>query len=281
MSQPVVDAHVHFWDPARLEYPWLDDLPALRRPSLPIEYAGAMKEVPVEGIVFVEANPRADRAVDEVHFVEELANVDPRIEGIVAFVNLLDPQGFAQTLDALAHLPLVRGVRHNIQGNPPGFALRPQFVAGVRELGRHGLTFDLCATHDQLPDLIALAQQVEGTRMVLDHCGKPAIRETGWDPWAAQIREMAALPHVSCKISGLLTEADMESWRHDEVLPYAEHVVGCFGTERVMYGSDWPVLTLANRSSEWYSLTLGLTAGWSDAERRCFYRDNARRFYDL
>jgi L-fuconolactonase len=240
-----------------------------------------MEGVPVEGIIFVEANTRADLTLDEVSLVEELAIADPRIAGIVAYANLLDPRGLARTLDDLSQRPLVRGIRHNIQGNPPGFALQPQFVAGVREAGRRGLTFDLCATHDQLPDVIALAQQVEGTRMVLDHCGKPPIREKGWDPWAAQIRELAAFQHVWCKVSGLLTEADPGSWRRDEVLSYAEHVVSCFGTERVMYGSDWPVLTLANRSSEWYSLTQGLTAEWNDEERRRFYNESARRFYNL
>jgi L-fuconolactonase len=281
MSQPVLDAHVHFWDPTRLEYSWLDELPALRRPFLPGDYERAMNDVPVEGLIFVEANTRVDRTMDEVLFVEGLAKAHPRIQGMVVFANLLDRHGLAQTLDALEHRPLVRGVRHNIQGNPAGFALSPQFVAGVREVGRRGLTFDLCATHDQLPDLIALAQRVEETRMVLDHCGKPGIRGAAWDPWAAQIRELAGQQHVWCKVSGLLTEANMESWRRDEIIPYADHVVECFGTDRVMYGSDWPVLTLTNQSSEWYSLTLDLTARWSDADRQRFYRDNARRFYNL
>lgn len=278
MRQPVLDSHVHFWDTARLEYPWLEDHPPLRRSFLPADYWRAMEGVPIEGIIFVEGNPRPEQSLDEVRLIEELARTEPRLEGIVAYVDLLG-SGLSATLDELARRPLVRGVRHNIQGNPPGFARQTAFVEGVREAGRRGLTFDLCATHDQLPDVIALARRTEGTRLVLDHCGKPAILEGRLEPWAAQIRELALLPHVWCKISGLLTEADPESWRPEDVLPYAEHVVDCFTTERVMYGSDWPVMTLANRSSEWYALTLSLTTGWSDEERQRFYSRNARDFY--
>lgn len=280
MTQPVVDSHVHFWNTDRLEYPWLEAHPPLRRTLLPADYAEEMKGVPIEGIVFVEGNPRPDQALDEVRLIEELALADPRIEGIVAYVDLLDSSRLPATLDDLSQRPLVRGVRHNIQGNPSGFALQPAFVDGVLEAGRRDLTFDLCATHDQLSDVIALAKQTDGTRLVLDHCGKPAIRAGGWEPWASHICELASLPHVWCKISGLLTEADPTAWRPGDILPYAEHVATCFGAERVMYGSDWPVLTLADRASEWYSLTLDLTAEWTDDERQRFYSDNARSFYN-
>ena len=203
MSEPIVDAHVHFWNPARLEYPWLAELPALQRAFGPTEYAEytrASGDVTVEGIVFVEANPRPDLALEEVRLVEQLADVDPLIEGIVAFVDLLDAAGPGRSLDALNDRPRVRGVRHNIQGNPPGFAVRPDFVAGVREAGRRGLTFDLCATHDQLADVVALARMADDGRLVLDHCGKPAIRDGGWEPWASNILELADYPNVSCKI---------------------------------------------------------------------------------
>ena len=280
MMHALLDAHVHFWDPAVLEYPWLEEHPAIRRSFRPADYDAAMRGVPVDGIIFVEGNPRPEQAQDEVSFIEELAGYDRRIIGIVAYADLLDTAGIEAHLDVLAQGPLVRGVRHNIQGNPPGFALQTDFVAGVRATGRRGLAFDLCATHDQLSDVVALAKKVDDTtRLVLDHCGKPAIRTGGWEPWATQIRELASLPHVYCKVSGLLMEADPATWHRDEILRYASHVVDCFGTERVMYGSDWPVVTLADRSSDWYPLTQQLTAGWSENERGDFYAGNARGFY--
>src|SRR5690606_7621862 len=108
---------------------------------------------------------------------------------------------------------------------------------------------------------------------------KPGIRKRQWEPWASQMHDLAELPHVLCKLSGLLTEADLRHWDRDDLLPYAEHVVDAFGTERVMYGSDWPVMTLADRASEWYNLTLDLTGNWPDEDRKLFYSENARRFY--
>ncbi len=279
MTESVVDGHVHFWDTSLLEYPWLEELPTLQRSFHPRHYEDFWTDVPVEGMVFVEANPRADLALEEVRFIEGLAAVESRIEAIVAYVDLLDAPGRSKTLEALAGHPLVRGIRHNIQGNPPGFALQREFVAGVREAGRLGYTFDLCVKHDQLEETLELARRADGTRLVLDHCGKPAIRAGSWEPWATRVRELAEFPHVWCKVSGLLTEADPQRWTPEEILRYAEHVVDSFGTDRVLYGSDWPVATLADRASSWYSLTRELTAGWSEGERRAFYVDNARAFY--
>lgn len=278
MTHRVVDSHVHFWDPTRLEFPWLEEHAALQSPFLPADYDRAMDGIEIEGIIFVEGNPRPDQALEEVRFIEELAAADSRIEGIVAYVDLFS-EGLGATLDELSGRPLVRGVRHNIQGNPPGFAVRPEFVDGVRETGRRGLTFDLCATHDQLLDVISLASEAGETRLVLDHCAKPAIRKRHWEPWASQIGELADLPHVWCKVSGLLTEADLRHWQGDDILRYAEHVFDCFGPDRVMYGSDWPVMTLADRSRDWFGLTRALTVELNDEERRGFYGENARLFY--
>jgi L-fuconolactonase len=277
----VFDSHVHFWDPTRLEYPWLEGHPTLRRPFLPADYSRGMESVSVGGILVVEGNPLPEQAFDEVTFIEGLAEADPRISGIVAFVNLPDAVRLPEALDRLVGRPLVRGVRHNIQGNAPGFAIHPDFVAGVCEVGGRGLTFDLCLTHDQLSDAIALVRQAPGVRFVLDHCGKPAIRLGLWEPWATQVRELAALPNVGCKISGLLTEADPKEWSREEILRYARHVVTSFGKDRVIFGSDWPVVTLADRSMEWYSMARELTGGWTSEERGRFFSGNARKFYRM
>ena len=276
----VVDAHVHFWQPAELDYPWLADLPLLQRAFLPRDHAAACGAAPIEKLVFVEGNCRPDQALEEARFVEALAAEDRRIAGIVAFVDLTEARTAGRALDALADVPLVRGIRHNIQGHPRGFCLQPAFVAGVREAGRRGLSFDLCITHDQLEDAIELARGCPDTRLVLDHCGKPPIAAGVLDPWRAHIETLAALDHVMCKLSGLLTEAGAR--RGDEDLaPYAGHVAQSFGAGRLMYGSDWPVLTLAGTYDDWFGFTERFTAGWSAAGSRAFYRDNATRCYRL
>ena len=279
----IVDTHVHFWEPAALGYPWLDEIPSLRRACLPPEYRAATGEVPVSKIVFVEANCRPADALREVAMIERLAAADARIAGIVAFADLTDARTLGATLDALARRPRVKGVRHNIQGHPAGFALRRDFVDGVREVGRRGggFTFDLCATHDQLGDLVKLVGHCPDTRFVLDHCGKPPIRERLLEPWRADIAALAEYENVSCKVSGLLTEAGPDGWSDAALAPYVDWVVERFGTERVMYGSDWPVLTLADGYGAWYGYTERVTGAWSAADRSGFYGDNAARVYDL
>jgi predicted TIM-barrel fold metal-dependent hydrolase len=282
----IVDSHVHFWDPAELHYPWLDALPSLQRAFLPPDYAAATGRIPIDHIMFVEANCRPDEARREVEFVERLAQAEPRIAGIVAFVDLaqgLGPRasGLEETLDGLATLRRVKGIRQNIQGQPTGFCRTRAFVDGVRAVGRRNLVFDLCVTHDQLGEVIDLVRDCPDTRFVLDHCGKPGIHDGGgFATWSANIPRLAAHEHVCCKLSGLLTQAGEASCPED-LLPYAARVVECFSPERVLYGSDWPVLTLAGDYGTWYGFTERFTRGWSASERSRFYGDNAARVYDL
>ncbi|HEX6924791.1 MAG TPA: amidohydrolase family protein [Longimicrobiaceae bacterium] len=276
----VIDSHLHLWDPARLSYPWLESLPRIHRTFGLEELTEATPGIPLQGFIFVECNTAPGQTLDEVRAVAELAREEPRLLGSVAYADLTNAAELPRLLDAFRELGSVRGVRHNIQGNPPGFCTSSEFVAGVTEVGRRGFTFDLCATHDQLGDVVELARRVPATRLVLDHCGKPDIASGRLDPWRAHISELAALPHVSCKISGLLTEAGVD-WTEEKLLPYVDHVVEQFGTDRVMYGGDWPVLTLVGSYLEWYQFTRRFTAEWTPGERAAFYRENALRFYGI
>ena len=281
MDDVIVDAHVHFWDPRAMRYPWLEHLPVLERPFTPDDYAGVTDDVRVEKLLVVECDCERDGTMREVEFFERLAEVEPRIGGIVAFVDLTNAAARERTLEALSRVASVKGIRHNIQGEAPGFCVDPTFVEGVRRVGECGFTFDLCVTHDQLGDVIELVRACPDTQFVLDHCGKPAIRDQRFDPWRDDITRLSEVERVSCKISGLLTEADHRRWREEDIMPYATHVVDCFGTTRVMYGSDWPVLTLAGAYADWFELSQTLVATWSDTERRAFYHDNAVRTYAL
>ena len=276
----VVDSHVHFWDPAALRYPWLEETPELERAFLPPDYfrddVGA-----TTAVVFVEANCRAADSADEVRFVRQLMGIEPRIVGIVAFVDMLDERSRADALERLAGTPRVVGVRHNIQGHAPGFCTSSAFVNGVRAVGGMGFTFDVCATHDQLSEVEQLADRCADTVLVLDHCGKPAIRDNEFARWSEDIMHLAAHPNVSCKLSGLLTEARPER-RGDEALrPYAEHVRECFGAERLLYGSDWPVVTTAGHVTAWRAFTDRFCASWLPEDRQLFYAENAIRLYGL
>ena len=281
MATRLVDAHVHFWDPTVLSYPWLEGIPQLERTFGPTEYAAATRDAEIDKVVFIECNCRPGQNLDEVTYVNTLSRLDARISGIVAFVDLTDGFRRNQQLDALSAVPLVRGVRQNIQGETAGFALQPEFGAGVRAAGKRGFSFDLCITHDQLGEAIELVRQCPATRFILDHCAKPSIREGLLDPWRRQLAELAKFDNVVCKLSGLLTEADPESWAARQLLPYAQHVIDTFGPDRLLYGSDWPVMTLAGTYCDWLKFARALTEGWSESEQQRFFHSNAVEAYGL
>jgi L-fuconolactonase len=276
----VVDSHVHFWDPAALHYPWLDDLGALQRVFLPIDYAPLVTR-DVDAVVFIEANCLPTEAETELLFIDNLAAIEPRIAGTVAFVDLLDEHGLEQSLGRLTRQHRVIGVRHNIQNHAPGFCLDDAFVRGVQRVGQAGLTFDLCATADQLHDVAQLVEQCPDTQFVLDHCGKPAIRNDAFESWALDIVDVAVNANVSCKLSGLFTEARPDQRHADALAIYAEHVLACFGVPRLLYGSDWPVITLVGGVAAWRKFTDQFTSTWQPADRQRFYADNAISLYGL
>ena len=276
----VIDAHVHFWDPSALDYRWLADEPALGRAFLPGDFE-PLRSRSVDAVVFVEANCASGQAAAEVAWVDHLAVDEPRITGIVAFVDLLDEPRRDDALARLEQSRRVVGVRHNIQHQPAGFALRPAFVRGVQAVGAAGYPFDLCITGDQLAEVVALVERCPGTTFVLDHCGKPAIRDSEFDPWAAQLERLASHERVSCKVSGLLTESRDDQRNARALAPWVEHARSCFGASRLLYGSDWPVSTLGGGAERWRTIVDEITASWPDAERRALFAENATRVYGL
>jgi L-fuconolactonase len=275
-----VDTHAHVWYVGKLDYPWIEPgSPFDRRFDLE-DYQRAAAGLPIERIVFVECDSHPDCSITEAAWIAGLAEIDPRIQGIVARVSLLSA-GARATLEKMVTMPLVRGIRDNIQGHAPGFALQDRFVAGVRAVHGHGLHFELCLKHHQLDETIELVRRCPEGQFVLDHCAKPDIRAGLRQPWQSQIRELASLPNVTCKISGLVTEADWENWQPDEVLWYARAAVEAFGSDRVMFGSDWPVNEVAGGYGRWFGLAEALAAPWTQRERDAFFGRNAERIYRL
>lgn len=279
MSFTFIDTHVHFWDQRTLAYPWLAEVPAIAGRHTPEELrqeAGA--DLPAQ-IVFVECGAPWR---EEVAWVELLAAREPRLTGIVAHAEM---NAGAATRAALAELqrhPLVRGVRHNFQDETdPRYCLTPEFIAGVQQLGTVGLSFDLCCRHHQLPAVIELVCRCPETRFILDHFGKPGIKAGLLEPWRHHIGELAALPNVNCKLSGLITEADHATWTIDQLRPYVDHVLAAFDTSRVLFGGDWPVARLAGTYPRWLDTARQLVSHVSPAGRDAIFAGNARRAYRL
>ena len=185
---------------------------------------------PPSRIVFVQADCERGSAMDEVRWVESLARQAPQIAGIVAFAPMDAGPGTSSALEALVERPLVRGVRHLIQGEPdPGFCLTPAFVEGVRRCGELGLCFDVCVRHPQMSAVVELARLCPGTPLVLDHAGKPDLRSNVLDPWRRHIGELAECPNVSCKVSGLVTEAETAALDPERFVPTISHLLETSG----------------------------------------------------
>ncbi len=277
----IVDSHVHFWDVSALRYPWIGKGSPFDRTFGPQDYRRASGNAPAAGLIFIEADADSSCSLREARWAERLAAADPAIRAVVARVALTGNPSVLPDLDAVAAMPLVKGIRDNIQGHPAGFATRPEFVRGVREVGRRGLHFELCLQHHQLDETLDLAGRCPDVPLVLDHCGKPGIRDGEREPWLSKLRQLAALPNVVCKISGLTTEADPARWRPEEILWYARRAAEAFGPERVLFGSDWPVCETAGGLRKWLSVAETLAAPWSLGDRERFFSRNAERFYRL
>ncbi len=283
-SFPIVDSHVHLWDPARFRIPWLDSSPRLNRAFGLAEYAEHTAGIDIEAIVYLEVDLAPEYKPLEAQWIAELARREPLIQGIVASAPLEYGEQARAFLDALVAIDRqrIKGVRRLLQNEPdPSFCLQPRFVDGVRLLPEYGLSFDLCIYYPQLASAIELVRQCPQTSFILDHIGKPAIRRGQLDPWREQIRELARLPNVVCKVSGVVTEADHERWTIDDIRPFVEHVLEAFGEDRVLYGGDWPVVLNASSYRRWVDALDQLTAHLSETARRKLWRDNARRVYRL
>ncbi|MGH7943927.1 MAG: amidohydrolase family protein [Opitutaceae bacterium] len=279
-SFPIVDTHVHIWDPGRLRYPWLAGVPKLNRNHLIEDYRRACGPVEVAKMVFVQCECDPAQFQQEAEWVTDVARTEPRIRGIVGWAPLEKGDASAPELGRLAANPLVKGIRRIIQfESDPAFCLRPAFVRGVQMLHGHGLSFDLCINHLQLANTIKLVRQCPDVSFVLDHTGKPDIKAGLLDPWRAELRELSRMENVSCKLSGLATEADHAKWTAADLRPYIDHTVECFGFNRVMFGGDWPVSTQATEYSRWVATLDEALRGCTPDELRKVYVRNAEAVY--
>lgn len=279
---PIIDTHLHLWDPTLIRYPWLDSNVLLNRPYLLNEFRVATAGLAIESMVFVQCEAEITAFEAEAAWVEELAKQEPRIKGLVAWAPLEKGGAVRADLERLKRYPLLRGIRRIIQFESDlDFCLRPDFIEGVSALSDYDLSFDICVDHRHMSNIVEFATRVPEVSMVLDHIGKPAISEGAMHPWSEHLRELARLPHVYCKISGLATEANHRRWTSDELRRYIDVATEAFGADRVMFGGDWPVALQAIEYRRWIEILDERMAGIDEAAQRQFWRDNAARFYRI
>jgi len=279
---PIVDSHVHLADPKRFGYAWTKNAPSLNRTVLPQDLTKAAAPVQVDQIVFVEVDVDHPQHVAEAAWIQSLAQADPRVKGMVAALPLEKGKAAQAELDKLRQNKTLRGIRRLIQNQAdPDFCIQPKFIEGLKLLSAHDLVFDICIFHHHLPNAIKMVQQCPEVRFILDHIGKPAIKAGVMDPWRKDLKELASLPNVHCKISGVTTEADHKNWTREQLKPYIAHTIDVFGFDRVMYGGDWHVLELAGTYPQWVEIVDWVVDSATPAEKRKLFRDNAIRFYRL
>ncbi|MBM3934154.1 MAG: hypothetical protein FJ319_07615 [SAR202 cluster bacterium] len=239
---PVVDSHQHFWDIAKFSYPWMPADGVLRRTYAPKDLEHVLKGNLVSKTVLVQAH----KSVDEARYMLDIAKANDFVAGVVTWVDLAKPD-VGKTLDELKKYPKLVGIRHPVHDETDdAWITRPEVIRGLKAVAERGLAYDLLVRTQHLKHVKKVADQAPGLRMVVDHIAKPPIAKGELEPWASEIAKVAALPNVYCKISGMVTEADHKKWKTANLRPYVEHVVKLFGYDRLMWGSDWPVVLLAS-----------------------------------
>lgn len=275
----ITDAHVHFWDLKSLNYPWLDDVPAIKRSFGLADYEAATEGIPVSDMIFVQCECLPSEYHAEVDYVTELAKTETRIRGIIAYFPLEAPDA-AERLHLLTRNTLVKGVRR-LEEEPTSLYRDSRFLSNMSLLNRLNLSFDLGVKAHQLPAAVHLVQAAPDNRYILDHFGKPAIKTREFAQWRSNIRALAEHPHVYCKLSGLVTEADWKAWDINDLQPYMDTVLEYFGPHRLAFGGDWPVVTLASSYTRWFEVAQQLCHTLAPRDMDNLFYRNALNFYQI
>ncbi len=278
MSYPRIDAHHHLWKYSPPEYPWItDNMGSLRREFLIPDLVNVMQESGIDGVITVQAR----QMVEETRWLLELACYHDFIRGVVGWIPLVDPkvQVHLEYFSANAKL---KGVRHVIHDEPDDFyVLREDFNRGIELLKHFDLRYDLLIVERHLPQTIEFVDRHPHQIFILDHIAKPKVRDRVISPWRENITELARRENVFCKLSGIVTEASWESWTEKDLEPYFQTTLAAFGPERIMFGSDWPVIRLASSYKRWVDVVQHCISQLSQYEQARILGETATEVYRL
>jgi L-fuconolactonase len=273
-----IDAHQHFWIYSPERHAWIDDsMQAIQRDFLPEHLAPVLNHNGIDGCVLVQV----DQTEEETGWFLQLADANNFIKGVVGWVDL-QALDIEKRLEHFTQYPKLKGFRHIVQGETdPQFLARPAFRNGIRHLARFNFTYDILIYPHQLKAAIDFAAAFPQQRFVLDHLAKPYIKQGLIEEWHGDLKKLAALDNVCCKVSGLVTEADWQQHKQQDFVPYIEAAVETFGMDRLMFGSDWPVCLVAASYEQVLHIVQEFFKSYSETEREKFFGLNATQFYNL
>lgn len=273
-----IDSHQHFWRYNSEEYGWIDEsMSSLRRDFLPEDLGPELMHAGFDGCIAVQVR----QTLEETRWLLELADSFPFVLGVIGWVDLRT-ENARQQLARFTNDPKFLGVRHIVQSEADDrFLLQPEFLHGIEMLAEFNLSYDILIYPRHLPVAAEFVGRFPSQRFVLDHMAKPLIKSRGVEPWSQDIRDLAKFPNVFCKMSGLVTEADWQSWKPNDIAPYLEVAMDCFGPDRLMIGSDWPVCTVAGSYSRVLNLVLEFLGKYSESVREAVLGGTARKFWNL
>jgi len=273
----MVDAHVHFWKYNPIKDAWItDEMGLLQRNFFLQDLQPVLHENGVTGIIAVQA----DQSENETDFLLQLSNKSPFIKGIVGWVDLQN-KNLEDKLLYWSEYPVIKGFRHIVQAESDGFLRKEAFVNGIKLLKSFDFTYDILIYPNQLKEAIQFVNKYPNQKFILDHCAKPCIRDQKINEWKIEIKEIAKNENVYCKVSGLVTEAKWNEWKTEDLYPYLDVVFESFGTDRILFGSDWPVMLLSSTYNKWKNLLEKYMLQFSDEEKQKVFDTNAIKFYNL
>jgi L-fuconolactonase len=272
-----IDAHQHFWIYDQREYGWIDEsMASIRRDFLPADLKPELEKNGFHGSVLVQTR----QTLEETRWLLELAGKNPFILGVVGWVDLRSPH-LRTDLELIAENSKLVGVRHIVQSEPDDFLLQPDFLRGISLLEEFDLAYDILIYTKHLPITAEFVGRFPRQRFVLDHLAKPPIKSGAVDDWARGIRKLASFPNVFAKVSGLVTEADWNAWKPEDIRPYLDVAFECFGPSRLMMGSDWPVCDVAASYTQVVTLVKDYLSKYAGEEREAVLGGNAAKFWRL
>jgi predicted TIM-barrel fold metal-dependent hydrolase len=277
----IIDTHQHLWDLDHLSYSWTANRPKLNRSFFLSDYFEASRDFEVIKSVHVEADVDEPYMLDETRHILGLAEDGGNpLSGVVAAARP-EYHNFREYIDQIAGHPQLKGIRRLLQSEPDELSTTTTFIENVRSLESYGFSFDICLMGRQLPQGINLVKKCPKVNFILDHCGNPDIKARDYDQWRVWMKEIASYPNVVCKVSGIVVNTDIDNWTVEDLRPAVEHVIESFGWDRVMFGSDWPVCTLAASYKQWADALIFLTKDAGESNQRKLFRENAERVYRL